>query len=153
MTLAFKAMPAPDWAEATTITIPSVPTHTSEEWAQAVFDVRNVPAPVLAMFWLRERIVGLLGIAKGRPDTFAVDKIADGEALIEADEKHLRFVRLGSGRQRRRPPARGHRRGAEEPRGPNLLRTRSGTARRDHAGNDDVRSKETVHVINRPDRP
>jgi len=50
------------------------------------------PAPVLAMFWLRERIVGLLGIAKGRPDTFAVDKIADGEALIEADEKHLRFV-------------------------------------------------------------
>ncbi|WP_314676397.1 DUF2867 domain-containing protein [uncultured Rhodococcus sp.] len=92
MTLAFKAMPAPDWAEATTITIPSVPTHTSEEWAQAVFDVRNVPAPVLAMFWLRERVVGLLGIAKGRPDTFAVDKIADGEALIEADEKHLRFV-------------------------------------------------------------
>eukprot|EP01133_Synstelium_polycarpum_P026138 gene26138-31409_t len=92
MTLAFKAMPAPDWAEATTITIPSVPTHTSEEWAQAVFDVRNVPAPVLAMFWLRERVVGLLGIAQGRPDTFAVDKIADGEALIEADEKHLRFV-------------------------------------------------------------
>ncbi len=69
MTLAFKAMPAPDWAEATTITIPSVPTHTSEEWAQAVFDVRNVPAPVLAMFWLRERVVGLLGIAKGRPST------------------------------------------------------------------------------------
>lgn len=92
MTLAFKAMPTPDWAETTTITIPTVPTHTSEEWAQAVFDVRNVPAPVLAMFWLRERVVGLLGIAQGRPDTFAVDKIADGEALIEADEKHLRFV-------------------------------------------------------------
>lgn len=67
MTLAFKAMPAPDWAEATTITIPAVPTHTSEEWAQAVFDVRNVPAPVLAMFWLRERIVGLLGIARDAP--------------------------------------------------------------------------------------
>jgi len=92
MTLAFKAMPAPDWAETTTITIPPVPTHTSEEWARAVFDVRNVPAPVLAMFWLRERVVGLLGIAQGRPDTFAVDKVADGEALIEADEKHLRFV-------------------------------------------------------------
>jgi hypothetical protein len=57
-----------------------------------VFDLRSLPPWVKALFAAREVAVRLLGIPPGDPSMLAVDRVVDGEAVIDTDDRHLRFV-------------------------------------------------------------
>src|SRR5277367_4084781 len=93
MSVAYQLMPHPDWATTTTVAVPDAS-------AQAVFAVGSMPSWVKALFGAREVVARLLRIPPGRPEAFAVREVRDGEALIDTDDRHLRFVagvRAGEG--------------------------------------------------------
>jgi hypothetical protein len=61
-------------------------------WARAIFSVGSTPGWVRVLFDAREVLVRLLRIPPGRPGMLAVREVRDGEALIDTDDRHLRFV-------------------------------------------------------------
>jgi len=91
-TVAFDLLPRPDWAATTTVVIGPGAPHDPAVWARAVFDLRSLPAGAKALFAAREVAVRLLGIPPGDPSMLAVDRVVDGEAVIDTDDRHLRFV-------------------------------------------------------------
>jgi hypothetical protein len=88
----FDLMPAPDWAATTTIAAENAAGHTPEEWARAIFDPRAVPPWVGALFGVRQAAVKALGIPRGRRWMLAVSQANRDEAIIDTDDRHLRFV-------------------------------------------------------------
>ena len=92
MSAVYQLMPRPDWAMTTTVTVPDDTTRDAEGWARAVFAVGSTPAWVKVLFGIREAAVRLVGIPPGRPGMLAVREVRDGEALIDTDDRHLRFV-------------------------------------------------------------
>jgi hypothetical protein len=92
MSVAYQLMPRPDWATTTTVAVPDGSAHDAEGWARAIFAVGSVPSWVKAMFGAREVVARLLRIPPGQPAVFAVTEVRDGEALIDTDDRHLRFV-------------------------------------------------------------
>ncbi|WP_035812528.1 DUF2867 domain-containing protein [Jiangella gansuensis] len=58
-------------------------------WAQAIFT--DLPPWGGALMGIRERLVGLVGIDRGSPDTFAVIERGEDEVLLGADAGHLDF--------------------------------------------------------------
>lgn len=92
MSAAFDLMPRPDWATTTTISVAPGVGRSSEEWARAIFDVASVPVWVKALFAARVIVAKVLHLAPGDPAMLAVDRVVGDEALIDTDDRHLRFV-------------------------------------------------------------
>jgi Protein of unknown function (DUF2867) len=89
---AYQLMPRPDWAATTTVAVTDGSARDAQGWAGAVFAVGSMPLWVRALFGVREVVARLLRIPPGRPGVFAVREVRDGEALIDTDDRHLRFV-------------------------------------------------------------
>ena len=92
MSAVYQLMPRPDWAMTTTVTVPDDTSRDAEGWARAVFAVGSTPPWIRALFGVREGFARLLRIPPGRPGMLAVREVRDGEALIDTDDRHLRFV-------------------------------------------------------------
>jgi hypothetical protein len=92
MSVAYQLMPRPDWAATTTVAVRDGSARDAEGWARAIFAVGSVPLWAKAMFGAREVVARLLRIPPGRPEMLAVREVRDGEALIDTDDPHLRFV-------------------------------------------------------------
>lgn len=92
MSVVYQLMPRPDWAATTTVTVPGGTARDAEGWARAVFAVGSTPAWIRALFGAREVVARLLRIPPGQPAMLAVRQVRDGEALIDTDDRHLRFV-------------------------------------------------------------
>ncbi len=92
MSAAFDLMPRPDWAATTTISLAPADQRSPEEWARAIFDISALPGWVRALFGLRAVAVKLLRIPSGDPAMLAVDRVVGDEAVIDTDDRHLRFV-------------------------------------------------------------
>jgi hypothetical protein len=86
MSVAYQLMPRPDWATTTTVAVTDGSARTPEEWARAVFSVGSMPGWIKTLFGAREVVARLLRIP------LAVREVRDGEALIDTDDRHLRFV-------------------------------------------------------------
>jgi Protein of unknown function (DUF2867) len=90
--VAYQLLPAPDWASTTTVAVADGSARDARGWAEAVFAVGSVPLWVKTLFGMREVVARLLRIPPGHPRMFAVHEVRDGEALIDTDDRHLRFV-------------------------------------------------------------
>lgn len=89
--LALDEIGKPDFADVQLVAVPSDVDPDPRVWAARVFDVRSAPAWVLALMGLRQAVVGLIGIAPGGQRAFEVSRVAGDEALIDTDDRHLRF--------------------------------------------------------------
>ncbi len=92
MSAAFGLMPCPDWAATTTIAVSKAAGHTPEQWARAIFDVSALPSWVRAMFALRAVAATALRLPPADPAMLAVNRVVGEEAIIDTDDRHLRFV-------------------------------------------------------------
>jgi hypothetical protein len=92
MSVAYQLMPRPDWATTTTVAVTDGSTRTPEEWATAIFSVGSMPGWIKTLFGAREVVARLLRIPPGQASMLAVREVRDGEALIDTDDRHLRFV-------------------------------------------------------------
>ncbi|HEV7650480.1 MAG TPA: DUF2867 domain-containing protein [Actinophytocola sp.] len=92
MSGAYQLMPNPNWAATTTIAVHDGNARDAAGWARAVFNERSTPAWVKALFVGRMAIAFVLRLPQGTPDMLAVRDVRDGEAIIDTDDKHLRFV-------------------------------------------------------------
>jgi len=92
MSAAYRLMPQPDWAATTTVAVADVSARDPEEWAGAIFSVGSTPNWVKVLFGAREVVARLLRIPPGQASMFAVREVRDGEAIIDTDDRHLRFV-------------------------------------------------------------
>lgn len=93
--IALRAIPQPDFADASIIAIPATATALPEDprwWTEQVFSVQSAPGWIRALFALRQLLVGLIGIKRGKSSTFDVDSVEGHEALIVAREDHLDFA-------------------------------------------------------------
>jgi len=91
VSLAFRDIPAPDWADVVVVALPPGASLDPAGWAQAVFDVRALPGWILALFGLRQLLVRLIGVDRGSADVFAVREVSGDEALVAVDDGHLDF--------------------------------------------------------------
>lgn len=83
------ALPRVDWADAHAVAYrPGMPTD-PQVWADAAF--RDPPRWVLGLLGLREALVGLVGIARGRSSSFDTVARREDEVLLGTDERHLDF--------------------------------------------------------------
>jgi hypothetical protein len=92
MSVVYQVMPRPDWAATTTIAVQDGTVRDAAGWARAIFDVASTPGWIKALFGIREIAALALRIPPGRPDMLAVREVRSGEALIDTDDRHLRFV-------------------------------------------------------------
>lgn len=84
-----RALPRIDWSDAFTVAGPVGTRIDPQVWADAIF--HNAPRWVCGLLAVRQAIVGLVGIDRGRPDTFATRTRTDDEILLGTDERHLSF--------------------------------------------------------------
>ena len=91
MSAAYRLMPQPDWAATTTVAVADGSARDPEEWAGAIFSVGSTRNWVKVLFGAREVVARLLRIP-GQASMFAVREVRDGEAIIDTDDRHLRFV-------------------------------------------------------------
>lgn len=90
--LALDAISRPDFADVHLVALPPGADHDPRAWAELIFDGRSTPVPVIALMALRQSLVGLIGIPRADPTTiFQVARVEGEEALIDADDRHLRF--------------------------------------------------------------
>lgn len=92
MSAAFDLMPCPDWAATTTVAVATAVEHTSEQWARAIFDASVLPVWVKALFALRAAAALALRLPPADAAMLAVDRVVGDEAIIDTDDRHLRFV-------------------------------------------------------------
>jgi hypothetical protein len=92
MSAVYQLMPRPDWAATTTVTVPDGTARDAEGWARAIFAVGSAPSWIKVLFGVREVVARVLRIPPGEPGMLAVREVRDGEALIDTDDRHLRFV-------------------------------------------------------------
>jgi len=89
--IAFRDIPVPDFADVVSVRLPSGAPVDPEIWARMMFSPASSPGWVGALFTLRERLVGLIGVNRGDAGMFTVADVQDCEALIAVDESHLDF--------------------------------------------------------------
>ena len=105
VSLAFRDIPAPDFADVVVVAIPDAaePVPKSPKWwAAEVFSIRSMPWWVRGLFAVRQTVVGLIGISRGEKSDFTVAAVHGEEALIAVDERHLDFraaIGVDSGRR------------------------------------------------------
>jgi hypothetical protein len=88
---AYDRLPRPDWAGTTTITS-AVADLDARTWAEAIFDVDGLGPVGRVVMAARDVVARTLGIPPGDPSMLAVSAVEDGEAVIDTDDRHLRFV-------------------------------------------------------------
>ena len=84
-----EALPRVDWSDAFMVVSPVGTRIDPQVWADAIF--HNAPRWVHWLLAVRQALVGLMGIDRGRPDTFATRSRTDNEILLGTDERHLSF--------------------------------------------------------------
>lgn len=89
--LALRACPRPDFCDTIVVGLPPGADADPAAWVERIFDGLAAPLWVRALFRVRNALAGLMGIAPGRPDLFAVDRVEGLEALVVARESHLDF--------------------------------------------------------------
>ncbi len=92
MSAAFDLIPRPDWAATTTVAAARADQHSADQWARAIFDVSALPWWAKGLFALREAAARVLRLPPGDPAMLAVDRVVGDEAIIDTDDRHLRFV-------------------------------------------------------------
>ncbi len=92
MSAAFERIPRPDWASTTTVAVSDATQCTAEQWAKAIFDLSALPSWVRGLFALRALAAAALRLPQGDPAMLAVDSVVGDEAIIDTDDRHLRFV-------------------------------------------------------------
>lgn len=92
MSAAYEIIPTPDWASTTTITIAHGSPSDPMLWARNIFGADNAPLFVKAMFAARVVAAKILRLPQADRTTLAADRVVGDEAIIDTDEKHLRFV-------------------------------------------------------------
>jgi hypothetical protein len=92
MSVVYHLMPSPDWASTTTIAVPDGSARDAADWGRAVFSPHSTPAWIKALFAARKAVAFALRIPQGTSDMLAVRDVRDGEAIIDTDDEHLRFV-------------------------------------------------------------
>ncbi len=83
------ALPRVDWSDAHAVTCPAGAPTDPQAWADAIFG--NPPPWVHRLITFRQAVVGLVGIDRGRPSTFATRARTHDEVLLGTDERHLSF--------------------------------------------------------------
>lgn len=83
------ALPRVNYSDAYAVERRPGTTADPQAWADAAF--RTAPAWVGALLLLRNALVGLVGIDRGGPESFATVARAPGEVLLGTDERHLDF--------------------------------------------------------------
>ncbi len=89
--LALDEIRRPDFADVQIVALPAEHDPDPRVWAARVFDVRSAPGWVLALMGLRQALVGLIGVERGDQSAFDVARVEGDEALIDTDDRHLRF--------------------------------------------------------------
>lgn len=95
LSLALGAIPAPDFADATIVAIPSTRASLSDDprwWAKQVFSVGAAPRWVVALLGIRQLLVGLIGVDRADRSVFDVTTVEGNEALIHTRDRHLDFA-------------------------------------------------------------
>jgi 2-polyprenyl-6-methoxyphenol hydroxylase-like FAD-dependent oxidoreductase len=83
------ALPRIDWSDAYQVTIPAGTPIDPQVWSDAIF--HSAPGWVRGLLAARQATVGLIGIDRGRPNTFDTRAGTDDEVLLGTDERHLSF--------------------------------------------------------------
>ena len=89
--LALDAIPEPDFADVHVVPLPSGASTDPRFWAARVFDIASTPVWVIALMGVRQAVVGLIGVRPGSQHAFDVARVVGEEALIDTDDRHLRF--------------------------------------------------------------
>jgi coenzyme F420-0:L-glutamate ligase/coenzyme F420-1:gamma-L-glutamate ligase len=89
--LAFRDLPAPDFADVVISRLPPGASTDPAVWARAIFSAKAMPRSVAALLGLRQLAVPLVGIPRAPRGTFRVAEIDGEEALVSADDAHLDF--------------------------------------------------------------
>lgn len=95
--LALQDLPHPDFADVAIVAVsPALGARLAADpaaAARAIFDLRNIPLPVKALFGLRQLFVTLLRIPSGPSDrhAFRIRQVVGNEAYIATDQPHLDF--------------------------------------------------------------
>lgn len=83
------ALPRVDWSDAYEVTCPADARTDPQVWADAIF--HSAPRWVRGLLAVRQATVALVGIDRGRPNTFDTLTRTDEEVLLGTDERHLSF--------------------------------------------------------------
>ena len=81
----------PDFTDVQIVALPAGADPDPRVWADRILGPGGSPAWVVALMGLRQALVGLVGIPKGSQHAFDVDCVVGQEALIDTDDRHLRF--------------------------------------------------------------
>lgn len=95
VSLALRAIPAPDFADAAIVAIAQSAKELSSDprwWAEQVFSVRSAPKWVVALLGIRQLLVGLIGVDRADRSVFDVTAVEGNEALIHTRDRHLDFA-------------------------------------------------------------
>lgn len=92
--VATRDIPEPDFADVTLVDLPPGAPTDPAIWAREVFALGSLPGWVKVLMGLRQALVGLVGIERGRATAFDIDEHHGNEVLISDDANHLDF-RLG----------------------------------------------------------
>jgi 2-polyprenyl-6-methoxyphenol hydroxylase-like FAD-dependent oxidoreductase len=84
-----KALPRVDWSDAYAVACPVGAPTDPQVWADAIF--HNAPRWVRELLAVRQATVGLVGIDRGRSNTFDTLIRTDQEVLLGTEERHLSF--------------------------------------------------------------
>lgn len=94
VSMAFDDIPVPDFAD---VVVEPIPEHVvlidvdPAVWARQVFGFSAAPKWVVGLLVIRQAVVGLIGVPRGSREQFVVRRVVGEEALIAADDRHLRF--------------------------------------------------------------
>ena len=83
------ALPLIDWSDAYQVEPPPGAPVDPQVWSDAIF--HSAPRWVRGLLAARQATVPLVGIDRGRPDTFDTLARTDDEVLLGTDERHLSF--------------------------------------------------------------
>ncbi len=97
----FEILSRPDWADTVVEPVPTGIDADASTWAKEIFSVRSSPRWVKGLLGLRQALVRLIGVRPAQAGVFAVTAVVGNEAIIDHDERHLRFV-VGAGVDRER---------------------------------------------------
>ena len=89
--LALDAILEPDFADVHVVPLPPDASTDPQFWVGQIFDIASAPAWVMALLGVRQAVVGLIGVQPGTQQAFDIDRVVGEEALIDTDDRHLRF--------------------------------------------------------------
>ena len=89
--LVFDRLPRPDFADIQVLPLPAGASTDPRWWAEQIFAIGHAPKPVVALMALRQALVGLIGVSRGDQHAFDVVEVVGEEALMDTDDRHLRF--------------------------------------------------------------